>query len=81
MAVPAVEQPELTLGVEVTITDPKIGRMEWGATDSVVFRLRVGTVMSDESIGDMAVLGFSDADRAVRLEEIKAEKQTATNAW
>ena len=67
----------LTLGVEVTITDPKIGRMEWGATDAVVYRLRDGTVVSDESLGDMAVLGFSEADREVRLEEIKAEKRMA----
>jgi hypothetical protein len=64
----------LTLGLEVTITDPKIGRMKWGATDSVVYRLRNGTVVSDESLGDMAVLGFREADRAVRLEEIRAEQ-------
>ena len=67
----------LTLGLEVTITDPRIGRMEWGATDAVIYRLRDGSVESDETLSDMTVLGFSEADRAVRLKDIEAEQQRA----
>jgi hypothetical protein len=61
------------LGVKVVITDAKLGRFKWGATDAVIYRDSKGDVISDESLGDMAAFGFSEADMAKREAEIRQE--------
>ncbi len=62
----------LSLGVRVTVLDSKLGRLQWGTVDAVLYRDKRGMVYSDESLGDMAVLGVSGAEQ--RLEDIKSEK-------
>ena len=70
-----------TLGVQMTLQGRHLSCLSWRERDrwGEAFIYRAGTeeVVSDESLADMAVLGFSDADRAVRLEEIRAEQQSA----
>jgi len=63
----------LSLGVRVTVMDPKLGRLLWGATDAVVYRDQAGNVVCDESPGDMAALGVSGV--AERVRDIEVEKQ------
>jgi len=63
----------LSLGVRVTVVDPKFSRLQWGTTDSVIYRDPAGNVISDESLGDMAGFGFSAADKAKREAAIRRE--------
>jgi hypothetical protein len=66
-----------TLGVEVVITEPKLGRMKWGATDTVLYRLPDDSIMSDETLGCLAAFGATEEQLAERLEQIKVEKKRA----
>jgi hypothetical protein len=63
----------LSLGVRVTVLDPKLSRLEWGTTDAVIYRDQASNVVSDETLGDMAALGFSKEDIARREAEIRGE--------
>jgi hypothetical protein len=63
----------LGLGVRVTVRDPKLSRLQWGATDTVIYRDQANNVVSDETLGDMAVLGFSEVDIARREADIRGE--------
>ncbi len=67
----------LSLGVRVTVVDPKLSRLKWGATDAVVYRDQAGNITSDETLGDMTAFGFSEADKAKREAEIRAESKRA----
>jgi DNA invertase Pin-like site-specific DNA recombinase len=62
------------LGVRVTITDPKLGRLQWGANDVVIYRDHQDSIVSDETLGDMAAFGFNEADIAKREAEIRQEQ-------
>lgn len=62
----------LSLGVRVTVWDPKLSRLQWGATDAVISRDQAGHVVSDETLGDMSALGFSREDIAKREAEIRS---------
>jgi len=55
------------------VVDPKFSRLQWGTTDSVIYRDRAGNVISDESLGDMAGFGFSAAEKAKREAAIRRE--------
>ena len=69
------------LGVQMRLQGRHLSCLRWQEGDrwgeAHVYRAGAGKVVSDETLADMAVLGFSEADREVRLEEIKAEKQMA----
>jgi len=67
----------LSLGVQLTVVDPKLSRLKWGATDAVVYRGQAGNITSDETLGDMTAFGFSEADKAKREAEIRAERKRA----
>jgi hypothetical protein len=78
----------LTLGVRVTVLDPKLSRLQWDAMDVVIYRDQAGNVVSDETLGDMAAFGFSHEDQATREAEIKMEQahpsssiQAINNLW
>jgi len=64
----------LSLGVRVTVVDPKLSRLKWGTTDAVIYRDRRGNVISDETLADMAGLGFSEEEIAKRQAQISLEK-------
>lgn len=57
--------------MRVTVLDPKLSRLEWGTTDAVIYRDQASNVVSDETLGDMAALGFSKEDIARREAEIR----------
>jgi len=63
----------LSLGVRVTVLDPKFSRLQWGTTDSVIYRDKRGDVISDETLADMAGLGFSKEEIAKREAAIRRE--------
>lgn len=63
----------LSLDVRVTVVDPKLSRLQWSSTDSVIYRDQAGNVVSDETLGDMAAFGFSEEDKAKREAEIRRE--------
>jgi len=67
----------LSLGVGVTVMDPKLSRLKWGTTDTVLYRNQVGDIVSDETLSDMAALGFSKADQSKRAAQVKAERKRA----
>jgi DNA invertase Pin-like site-specific DNA recombinase len=62
----------MSLGVRVAVRDPKLSRLQWEATDAVISRDQAGHVVSDETLGDMAALGFSKEDIAKREAEIRS---------
>jgi hypothetical protein len=68
-----------TLGVEMKLLDPKLSRLSWQQGDKrgefIVYRAGYGSVVSDETLAEMAALGVDGI--AERLEDIKAEKQIA----
>jgi hypothetical protein len=64
----------LSLGVRVTVLDPKLSRLSWSGTDAVVSRDTRGDVISDETLGDLAAFGATKEQMQERLEAIKAEK-------
>jgi DNA invertase Pin-like site-specific DNA recombinase len=64
----------LSLGLRVTVVDPKISRLSWGYTDAVVYRDKRGDVVSDETLGDLAAFGATEKQLQERLEAIEAEK-------
>ena len=66
----------LSLGVQLTVVDPKLSRLKWGSADAVVYRDQSGTVISDETLGDMAALRVDGITE--RLEDIEFEKQQAS---
>ena len=69
------------LGVQMTLQGRQISCLSWREGDrwgeANLYRKGSGDVVSDETVADMAVLGFSEADRAVRLKDIEAEQQRA----
>lgn len=65
----------LTLGVRVTVVDPKLSRLSWDTTDAVIYRDKNGNVISDETLGDMAALNVKGIPE--RIEVIKREKELA----
>lgn len=67
----------LSLGVRVSVMDPKLSRLKWGTTDAVVYRDQAGNITSDETLGDMTAFGFSEADKAKREAEIRTERKRA----
>lgn len=69
-----------TIGVQMTLKGTDLSCLSWqeGTRKGEAFIYRDGEdVIADETLADMAALGFSEADRAVRLKEIKAEQQRA----
>jgi ribonuclease D len=70
-----------TLGVQMTLQGRHLSCLSWREGgrwgEACIYRAGNEEVVSDETLADMAVLGFSEADRAVRLEEIKAEQRRA----
>jgi DNA invertase Pin-like site-specific DNA recombinase len=64
----------LSLGLRVTVIDPKLGRLSWSGTDAVLYRDKLGNVISDETLGDLAAFGATKEQLQERLEVIKAEK-------
>ena len=67
----------LSLGVSVTVMDPKLSRLQWGKTETVIYRDQAENIISDETLSDMAAFGFSEADQAKRAAEIEAERMRA----
>jgi DNA invertase Pin-like site-specific DNA recombinase len=64
----------LSLGVRVTVLDPKLSRLSWSGTDAVVYRDKRGDVISDETLGDLAAFGATKQQMQERLQAIKAER-------
>lgn len=63
----------LGLGVRVTITDPKLSRMQWGTTDAVILRDSKGNVVMDETLAALAAFGIDQAGLATREAAIRGE--------
>jgi len=63
----------LSLGVRVTVLDPKFSRLQLGTTDSVIYRDKRGDVISDETLADIAGLSFSKEEIAKREAAIRRE--------
>jgi Tfp pilus assembly protein PilN len=62
-----------TLGVKATLTNPELGRFQWGAMDAVVYRDSKGDVVLDETLTSMKAFGATEEQIETRRAEIERE--------
>jgi hypothetical protein len=65
----------LGLGVRLTITDPKLGRMQWGTVDAIVYSTRDGGVVIDQTLQDLELFGAPAEVIDARQERINLERK------
>lgn len=65
------------LGVRLVITDAKLGRMEWDATDAVIYQGAGGEVVVDETLADAALFGLPADVIEARRKRISVEQRAA----